>query len=1222
MPSGLSHLRELSDDDWVTLEAIADRFAVAWRRGDRPQLVHFLPAGATRLPFLIELVHTELELRLKAGEPVRVEEFLQAYPELAAEPTAVFGLIKAEWELRRRIEPAVALAGYRGRFPAFADAIADGWPQTTVDALGTPDRTPFQADTPPTIPGYEVFELLGRGGMGMVYRARQISLDRPIALKFLPAEAARDPLWLSRFRREARTASALNHPHICTVYDTGEADGRPFISMELVEGRTLGAVAATRPSPNEVGQIVQQAARALDAAHAAGVVHRDIKPENLMLRPDGIVKVLDFGLARRPADPTASAARVAGTPAYMAPEQARGEEVGPSADVFALGLVLYELLTGRHACPDFRAVMLGQPLTPPAPSHLVPDVPPWFDTLVERMLAHDPHQRPTTREVEACLAAGMNGGTVAGHRRPTERPARVSVGRRAALDSLHTALAEAADGRGAVVFVTGEPGDGKTTLVKAFLAEAPNAVPCVVAVGRCSERLAGAEAYLPVLDALDGLVRGDGGAAEVLRRVAPSWQTRLGSGVDALTGPPQERLKREFTALLAAVSWTRPLILFLDDAHWADPSSTDLLAYLGGRVNSLRVLVIVTYRPSGVALARHPFGPLKLDLVSRGLAREVTLEPLTPDDLTAYLDITFPGHRFPADFQAMVYSRTGGHPLFMADLLRYLRDSGAVVSNGDGWVLTQAVDTLAVDLPESVRSMVERELGQVSPTDRRVLDAASVQGTEFDAGVLATALSRTPDDVEERLEELDRTHALVRFVRADDSPNGTLSLRFRFAHVLYQNALLTAMRPTRRAALSRATAVALLARQTDGGSAAAAELALLFEAAREYGRATEFFRRAARNAVKVSAHQEAVTMAHRGLALLPKLTVPEREQHERPLLVALGVSLMATRGFAAPEVEATYRRAIEVVASGPVGDRFPVLYGLWNVYLLRAEIERCATLAGEMAVLAAGVPDPVLAVQAANVVQQPLVHRGEFTSALALQERGLQIYATHRPTHLTAVYGEDPGIGLHLYRAITVWALGQSEEAVAALTAARVRAVELGHPFDLARTLYFGGFVHMLRGDTAQVREAADELGVLADEEGFPLLVAGSRFLRGWADAQEGNPSGVPLMRAASAEWKATGTVSHRPHQLALLGRAVATTDAVEALGLFDEAEALTESTGERFLEAELHRLRGEVLGNIGRTHDALASLRRASEIARDQGAHTLKKRAAATLLAIESGST
>ena len=135
--------------------------------------------------------------------------------------------------------------------------------------------------------------------MGVVYKARDERLGRVVALKFLPAEYARDPARLALFHREARTASALNHPHICTVHDLGEQDGRPFIVMEFVEGRTLRELIGDRPSVAEAGRLIGQAARALAVAHAAGVVHRDIKPENIMVRADGYLKVLDFGLARR-----------------------------------------------------------------------------------------------------------------------------------------------------------------------------------------------------------------------------------------------------------------------------------------------------------------------------------------------------------------------------------------------------------------------------------------------------------------------------------------------------------------------------------------------------------------------------------------------------------------------------------------------------------------------------------------------------------------------------------------------------------------------------------------------------------------------------------------------------------------------------------------------------------------------------------------------------------
>ena len=309
------------------------------------------------------------------------------------------------------------------------------------------------AEAVPEVAGYEVLELLCHGGVGVVYKARQQSLHRLVALKFLPEECARDPLWLERFRREARTTSALNHPHICTIYDSGEADGRPFLSMELIDGQTVEQLAERRPPLEEVVRLIRQAARALAAAHAAGVVHRDVKPQNLMVRGDGLVKVLDFGLARSlpadtapgPAPPgtgtsppggphgTDIGARL-GTLLYMSPEQARAEPMGTATDVFSLGVVLYELVAGGHPFVAETEAGVLQNITgqaPQPPSRRNPDVPATLEGLVLRMLAKDPRLRPAAAEVEAALAelaVGAVGGTGA-------RPARGAIPRSAARKS-------------------------------------------------------------------------------------------------------------------------------------------------------------------------------------------------------------------------------------------------------------------------------------------------------------------------------------------------------------------------------------------------------------------------------------------------------------------------------------------------------------------------------------------------------------------------------------------------------------------------------------------------------------------------------------------------------------------------------------------------------------------------------------------------------------------
>jgi serine/threonine protein kinase/predicted ATPase len=1242
MSSGPEPDRPAAGVDWAALEDAVKRFELAWRQGLRPVLDDYVPTSAGSPPLLlIELVHTELELRLKAGEEARVEEYLARYPQLAADRAAVVELIAAEYDLRRRNERGLSGEEYLERFPQYAGDLPEHLSRATVADRDTPRRgSEPPAGPPPEVPGYELLGPLGRGGMGVVYRARQKSLGRLVALKFLPEEYAQDPLWLERFRREAHTASALNHPHICTIYDSGEAAGRPFISMELVEGRTLDAAEGRRIPLAELPRLMVQVAQALQSAHAAGIVHRDIKPQNLMVRGDGLVKVLDFGLARRvPAAWGAGSAtgqatdpgtRV-GTVLYMSPEQARAEPVGTASDIFSLGLVLYELATGRHpflAGTEIGVLQAIEAQAPVPPARLNPEVSAPLDALILQMLAKEAALRPTAAEVAAALAE-------LAAPRPALAPSRpgkaLRVGRRDELAALHAGFESAASGHGLLLCVTGEPGLGKTTLVEDFLdGLAAGGRLHGVGRGRCSERLAGAEAYLPFLEALDDLLRGDGGpaAARLLRAAAPAWYAQLappGNGLAASAAAlevSQERLKRELAGFLREASRLRPLILFLDDIHWADPSSVDLLAYLGGKCAGLRVLLVLTYRPADLVLTQHPFGPVKLELEARGVCREIALPFLGCEDLDRYLALAFPGHRFPVEFAADVHARTGGNPLFMVDLLRYLRDRGSLVQDGGRWVLAAAAPDLLRELPESIRSMIRRKLDRLDGADRRLLAAAAVQGPEFDAAVVAGALGRDPAEVEERLEELGRVHALLRRLREHTFPDGTPTVRYAFVHVLYQNALHAALQPTRRAALSAAVAEALLRHHGGQNPAVAGDLALLFEAARDHGRAVEFSLLAARNAVRVGAHPEAVALARRGLEALRKLPdSPARARQEIPLLLALGVSLVATRGFAAPEVEETYQRA-RALCQGPddLATLFPILYGLWNLYLVRGELPRCQELAAQMFALAEGQPDPDYLLLGFNVLLQPLFHLGEFAAARRYQQQGLARYDAGRHRTLTAVYGEDPGVGCLIYGAVTLWHLGYPEQARISARAARRLAEELATPFNLAQALYYGALTHQCRREVREVQELSRALMELCREHDFALLLAGGRILHGWSLTELGQVAeGLATMRQGIADWQATGALSHRPYQLALLAEALGRAGRVEE-GLTGLAEALTlsVSTGERFFEAELHRLRGELLLREGtvppRRDEAEACFHRSLSVAGGQQAKSLELRGVMSL--------
>jgi predicted ATPase len=612
-----------------------------------------------------------------------------------------------------------------------------------------------------------------------------------------------------------------------------------------------------------------------------------------------------------------------------------------------------------------------------------------------------------------------------------------------------------------------------------------------------------------------------------------------------------------------------------------------------------------------------------LELQARGVCREVPLPFLSRSDLDRYLALAFAGHQFPEAFAAVIYAKSEGNALFMVDLLRYLHDRGFLVPDQGGWRLARPVPDLAHDLPASVRGVIQRKLDQLGEDDRRLLAAAGVQGPEFDSAVVAAVLGSEAAEVEERLDALERTHGLVRLVREQEFPDGTLTLRYRFVHVLYQNALYDALRPTRKAKWSAAAAEAVRGHYGEDSAAAATELALLFEAARDPAQAVGYFLLAARNAVGLFAHREAVGLARRGLALLDKVPdAPDRARQELPLLLALGVSLIATRGFGSPDVERAYARARALCQQAEdLPTLFPVLYGLWDVYLLRCEFARCQELAAQMFALAQGQPDPVFLLVAHNALQEPPFHRGEFAAARRHQEQGLALYDAHKHRTLAAVYGEDPGVSFLMYGAATLWHLGYPDQALRSVQAARSLAEELANPFNVARALYFGALTHQFRREAGRTQELAGTLTELCREQGFALLSAGGTVLHGWSLTEQGQrEEGIGQMRQGLAGWQATGALSHRPYHLALLAEALGKAgQAKEALSAVDEALALSSATGERFWEAELHRLQGELqtarteAGPTGQG-EAEGCFHQALAVARRQGTRSLELRAAVSL--------
>ena len=1097
---------------------------------------------------------------------------------------------------------------------------------------------------------YRIVSQLGAGGMGVVYLAQDTRLHRKVAIKLLPARFTADADRLRRFEQEALAISALNHPNIITIHEIGETAAGRFIVMELVAGRTLRSLVAEQIELTSVLAWGAQIAKALHAAHKAKIIHRDIKPDNIMVRDDGYVKVLDFGLARlNTAHDELSGAMtmpgtVMGTVRYMSPEQTRGEIVTTASDIFALGIVLYELATGQHPFHGATLFAVMQAITtqaPVIPVQLNPALPPELNALLLRMLAKDTAQRPAAADVDKALQeiARQND-------RETERkresaplifsslpapsasssPLRHTVGREQERHELRAAFNGANTGRGSLLCVAGEPGIGKTTLVEDFLAELTANKQGTITRGRCSERLAGTEAYLPLLEALDALLHTDPHHAATMRQLAPTWYAQVASlsGDDAeaqkllteVKAASQERMKRELAAFLQAVAQSQPLVIFFDDLHWADVSTIDLLSFLAGKFDTMRVLIVVTYRPSDLLLAKHPFLQIRPDLQARGLCRELTLNFLSLAEIETYFALEFPQHRFPPEFPKLIHAKTEGSPLFMADLVRDLRDRNVIANTSGVWALEQTLPDIERELPESVRGMIERKIAQLSEEDRKLLTAASVQGYEFDSAVVAQALNLDAGEVEEQLEKLERVFAFVRLIREAEFPNRELTLKYRFVHLLYQNELYATLRATRRATMSGAVAQALLRVYGEQSAQIASELAHLFEAARDFLRAAEYFRLAALNAVKVLATQEALALAHRGLAQLQSLPdTTEKQEQELALQVVLGNLLSATKGFAAPEVEQTYTRARVLCQQlGDTPHLLPVLFGLSVNHWVSGRHRQAVEMGQEFLTLAQQKQDDAVVV-ALRMVGGPLLCLGELAEARPFFEQLISLHDSKQHRALTYLYGQEPGAAGRLFFAWLLWLLGYPDQALKHSQDAIRIAREVAHAPSQAYALTYAAFVHQYRREPAQVRELAAAVIELTTEHGLAQFSGWGNVLHGWALAEAGQvEAGIEQIQRGLAASLATGTEVLRPNCLLLLAEAYGKAGQFEnALATLNEMQSFIEKNEEREWEAELHRWRGEWL-RTQQAGEAEQCFHHALSIAQRQQAKSLELRAVISL--------
>jgi predicted ATPase/DNA-binding winged helix-turn-helix (wHTH) protein len=825
------------------------------------------------------------------------------------------------------------------------------------------------------------------------------------------------------------------------------------------------------------------------------------------------------------------------------------------------------------------------------------------------------------------------------HLPPSRRPQSAAsspvapVGREAEMAYLYERLERALSGARQVVLVTGEAGLGKTTLVDAFVEAVGRHRRLCVGRGQCIEHYGAGEAYMPVLEAFGGLCRDPGGQELVrcLAQHAPTWLVQMPGLVSTadlealqrqVMGTTRERMLRELAAAIEVLTDAQPLVLVLEDLHWSDYSTLDLLAVLGRRREPARLLVLGTYRPEDVAREGHPLKTVLHELHIHGRCDTLPLTFLTEAAIAAYLIGRFPGLSLAQKLARFVFQRTDGNPLFMINVVETWLAQGVLVEQDGQWTIPAAFEALSPGVPESLQQMIAQRLERLGAEDQRVVEAASVAGMEFSAAAVAAALAQEVAWVEVHCAHLARQGQLLRSSAERAWPDGTEATCYSFIHALYQEVVYNRLPAAQRIYLHRRIGAGLEAGYGVQAGDIAAELAMHFERGRDARRAVSYLRQAADTAVRRYANAEAAHHLSTGLALLQALPpTAERTQQELALQCALGASLMAVKGFAAPEVERAYGRAqalCEQVGESP--QLGLVLWGLLQFYMVRTELQMAQKLGERLINLAQSLHDLDLLLAAHNGLGTILSYRGELPAAHAHLEQSITLYDPQKHHSRAFFYGTNLKVDSLAHGAHVLWLLGYPEQAKRRGQEALVLAYaqEPLHPYTLAHALNLVAVVHHLCREELLAEERAQAGRRFADEHGFAMELGRGTILQGWTLVIQGQrEEGLVQMRQGLTAYRATGAEVWRPFYLALLGEAyVKAEQMVEAPRLVTEALALAHEIGGHWWEAELHRLKGELFLSMGEGERGgpEESFHRALDVARRQQAKSLELRAAMSL--------
>ena len=791
------------------------------------------------------------------------------------------------------------------------------------------------------------------------------------------------------------------------------------------------------------------------------------------------------------------------------------------------------------------------------------------------------------------------------------------VGREAEVALLLERWAQSADGRGQVVLLRGEAGIGKSRLVEVVRERVRQEGATRIAF-RCSAYYQ-QSALHPVIDHLQRVLQWQRDATPEAKRdalervlrtsrlpleeVIPLFATLLSVPLPEryppLTLPPQRQRQKTHEALIAWLleeAERQPVLAVWEDLHWADPSTLEVLNLVLDQAPTARMLTLLTCRPE----FRPPWA-------THVPVTQITLTRLGRPPVEAMILHLTGGKTLPAEVVQQIVAKTDGVPLFIEELVKMLLESGLVREEEDRYVLAGPLPPFAI--PSTLQDSLMARLDRLS-AGRDLAQLGAVLGREF-AYDLLQAVSP--------LDEMTLQHGLAQLVDAELLYQRGLPPRSRyiFKNALIQDAAYQSLLKSTRQHYHQRIAQVLETRFPEAVETHPELLAQHYTEAGLHEQAVPYWQRAGTRALQRSANAEAIAHCRAGLALLPTLPqTPARLQDELALQITLGPALIATKGHAAPDVERTYSRARELCQQvGDTPQLFRVLRGLWLFYNVRAAHQTARELGEQCLRWAQQVQDPALLLEAHRPLGITSFCLGEIVSARAHLEQGIALYDPQQHRSHAFLYSLDPGMACCAYAAWALWLLGYAGQALQRSQEAILLAQE--HPLSLAQALSWTAWLHQLRREPQAAQERAEKVMALCSEQRFPYFLAWGTILQGWALAAQGQGgAGIAQMRQGLAAHRATGAEEHRPFFLALLAEAHGRAGQVEeGLSVLTEALAAVNKTGERVYEAELYRLKGELLQKQATAMGAVEEcFRQAVSVARQQSAKSLELRAVMSL--------